>query len=338
MRIAYLADRGSSNAIYRSIAPMAALEGCHGHEVRALPSESDHPAPLAAVRDVDVLHIHRYCDARAQALAHEARRHGAAVVWDNDDDMASMPRSAVTHKHFGGYAATRRLGQLQRLLHDVDLVTAPSATLLERLAGGGTPATRVIENYVIDYHTRPERKPHAGVTIGWVAGLEHQLDADRLPIRAVLQQLLDERAEVTVASVGLGLGLRSDRYEHTPSVSLGRLHHAIAGFDIAIAPLTNIAFNRSRSNIKLKEYAAAGVPWLASPVGPYAGMDERHGGRLVPDDRWYEELIHLIEKPRERRKLAKRAGKWGKSQVVSQHARAWEQAFGEAIAARDRRG
>ena len=62
--------------------------------------------------------------------------------------------------------------------------------------------------------------------------------------------------------------------------------------------------------MKLKEYAAAGVPWLASPIGPYAGLGEQQGGRLVADDRWYEELVRLIEKPRERRKLAKRGAKW----------------------------
>jgi hypothetical protein len=336
MRIAYLADANSNNAMYRSIAPMAALEHCRGHEVRALPGEPDRLVPPEGVRDVDVLHIHRYCEARAQALAREAKQHGAAVVWDNDDDMASMPRSSVTHRHFGGYAGSRRIGQMQRLFRELDLVTAPSATLIERLTASGAPATRLIENYVIDHHAQPERRPHAGVTIGWVAGLEHKVDADQLPIRAVLQRLLDERVDVSVASIGLGLGLRSDRYRHTPSVPLGQLHHAVASFDIAIAPLTDIPFNRSRSNIKLKEYAAAGVTWLASPVGPYCEMGERQGGRLVPDDCWHAELVRLLEKPRERRKLAKRAGKWGKSQMISRHAGAWEQAFGEAIAARKR--
>ncbi|MCX6521415.1 MAG: hypothetical protein NTZ21_12190, partial [Actinobacteria bacterium] len=29
-------------------------------------------------------------------------------------------------------------------------------------------------------------------------------------------------------------------------------------------------------------HAAAGTPWLASPIGPYAGMGEAQGGRLVP--------------------------------------------------------
>ena len=39
--------------------------------------------------------------------------------------------------------------------------------------------------------------------------------------------------------------------------------------------------NRARSNIKLKEYAAAGACWLASPIGPYVGLGEKQGGRLV---------------------------------------------------------
>ena len=85
------------------------------------------------------------------------------------------------------------------------------------------------------------------------------------------------------------LGLKG-RYRYRGVVPYDALPHHISGFDIAVAPLSDIPFNRVRSDVKLKEYAACGVPWLASPIGPHAGHGEAHGGLLVPDDGWFEAL------------------------------------------------
>jgi glycosyltransferase involved in cell wall biosynthesis len=158
------------------------------------------------------------------------------------------------------------------------------------------------------------------------------MDVERIPIRAVLQQLLDEREDVIVASLGLGLGLHSARYHAIPQLPLHELPGLVAQFDIGIAPIADLEFNRSRSNVKLKEYAATGTPWLASPIGPYVDHGEQQGGRLVADDEWHAALTRLIDKPRERQKLAKRARRWGATQTIGQHAADWEARFEQAIA------
>ncbi len=132
-------------------------------------------------------------------------------------------------------------------------------------------------------------------------------------------------------SLGLRLGLRSERYFHIPYVPLAVLTRQLVEFDVGIAPLSDIEFNRSRSNVKLKEYAAARVAWLASPIGPYADMGERQGGRLVADDRWHDELVRLIEKPKDRRKLAKRGERWVAGETLSRNAQAWEAALASAV-------
>jgi hypothetical protein len=74
-----------------------------------------------------------------------------------------------------------------------------------------------------------------------------------------------------------------------------------------------------------------GVPWLASPIGPYAGLGERQGGRLVADERWYEELERLVVERRARQKLAKRALKWGDRQRIHHNLRAWEAPLQRAV-------
>jgi hypothetical protein len=330
MRIAYLADPTSVGGLYRGMIPMTALAAFRGHAVRKL--FSDDAKPLhAPLDDVDVLFVHRYCDERALRLAEEAKAAGAAVVWDNDDDMGSMPKSVASHKHFGGMAWERRLAQMRRLFRLADLVTAPSRVLAARFEEWGAPATDITENYLPDPQHAIERRPHEGIVIGWVAGLEHAMDVQALPIVAALQHALDEREHVRVVSVGLRLGLRGERYEHIGRIEPVRLSTRLADLDVGIAPLADTAFNRSRSNVKLKEYALAGTPWLASPIGPYADMGERQGGRLVADDSWYEALVRLIDKPRERRKLAKRAARWAAGETISKNVRVWEARFATAI-------
>src|SRR5262249_49070464 len=114
------------------------------------------------------------------------------------------------------------------------------------------------------------------------------------------------------------------------------LTRAAGVFDVGIAPLSDIAMNRARSNVKLKEYAAAGACWLASPVGPYVGHGDKQGGQLVADDGWHDALARLLDKPREGAKLTKRAGKWVAGETLSKNTRAWEARFEEAVArARD---
>jgi glycosyltransferase involved in cell wall biosynthesis len=329
MRIAFLARPESGNGFYRGLGPMAALAG-RGHRIRQLPVERNDVKPVGSLAGIDVLHIHRYCDDRVWRIARQAKAEGAAVVWDQDDFQAATPRGVAYDRDWNGFAGDRRLTEMRRLWRYVDLTTTPSAQLAEQMARDGAPMPTVIPNYLPDDLLGPDRQPHDGVTIGWTAGLEHAADVERLPIVPVLQRLLDER-DVNVVSLGLRLGLRSGRYVHSPYIPLQLLTRQLAIFDIGIAPLSDIPFNRCRSDVKLKEYSAARVPWLASPIGPYVDHGEKQGGRLVPDDRWYEELVRLIERPKDRQKLSKRASKWVAEQTLGRRVGEWEDAFETAM-------
>lgn len=167
-----------------------------------------------------------------------------------------------------------------------------------------------------------------------MASVEHGFDLAHLSIVQALQALLDAHPDLHVTTIGLRLDLRSRRYEHVAPVALRDLLRHISSFEVGIAPLSPaLPLNHWRSNVKVKEYAAVGVPWLASPIGPYAGLGEKQGGRLVPDDRWHEELDRLIRDARARRKLAKRALRWGREQMLSRNVARWERALGACVRA-----
>ncbi|HEX4805722.1 MAG TPA: hypothetical protein VFU94_07465 [Conexibacter sp.] len=352
MRILLKARPNSSNALYRSVLPMSALMQ-RGHEVRSLQAGAK-SARADQLAGVDVLQIHRYCDKETQALVHRARDRGVCVVWDEDDDVVAF-RDTLTYRDVSRVVWERRRASIDRVLGLADLVTTPSAELAERFRDRGARKVSVIDNYVpsLFLQAQAQGEFHGGVTIGWVAAAEHLYDADQLQIRSVLQRILDARPDVRVVTVGIPLRIESDRYSHVRPVPLIKYGHStthggdptatkvvkmepvlgreVAQFDIGIAPLANAPFNTTRSKIKLKEYAAGGAAWLASPFGPYVGMGEKQGGRLVADDQWYEALMRLIDNPRERRKLAKRATRWVTDQTIEKNANLWEEALREAL-------
>ena len=132
-------------------------------------------------------------------------------------------------------------------------------------------------------------------------------------------------------TVGVRLPINSERYRHIPRVPFPELMKVIGGLDIGIAPLADTPFNRCRSDIKPKEYAAGGAAWLASPVGPYRALGEKEGGMLVSDDGWYAALDTLVGKPRLRKRLSRRARAWAKTQTIDKHAEIWETAFEETV-------
>jgi hypothetical protein len=234
----------------------------------------------------------------------------------------------------GALRAQQEQAGAASMLEIADLATTTSRYLAEQYRSWGAAEVAVVENYIpANYAADPhaERASGDSITIGWIGAGEHYHDLERLQLRATFRRLLAAHPDVRLATVGLKLGLPAERCHHTALVQYRDLARHAASYDIGLAPIVDIPFNHARSNVKLKEYAVMGVPWLASPIGPYAGLGERQGGRLVADDRWYEELERLVVERRARQRLAKRALKWGDSQRIHHNLRAWEAPLQRAV-------
>lgn len=325
--VALAADRGGG-AAYRALLPMQALAAA-GHQTEFTDWDMRNaPPPLDVLRTADVVHMWRLYRGPSRQLTAALQEAGVAVVFDNDDDVTRVPKTSPAYKEMTEARAVVA-HELSATLRQVDLVTTTCPELAGRLRRLGGDA-RVVENYVEPGFLRERRPRGDAVTIGWIAGMEHRTDLKELKLRRTLQQLLDTHPEVRLVSVGVDVGVRSERYAHRKFVEFNELPDAIAQFDLAIAPLANVSFNRVRSNVKVKEYAAAGVPWLASPIGPYKDLGEEQGGRLVADYKWAEQLTELVEDAAARERLAERAAAWGRTQTVDGNVAEWEAVFAEA--------
>jgi len=328
MKIASLIIAGQVNSIYRSLIPMEALAG-RGHRVHV--EERDTVVQPERFLEFDVVHFWRCYHEPMIRLARRLREAGVPMVWDNDDDLASIPRDNVGYHRVGGLRGRRAMTDMARMMRMADVVTAPSAHLAARFRKESGVEVQVLENYLPVRFVRPAVRPRPGFTVGWLAALEHRADFERLGLKRQFLRLLEARPQVELVTVGLKLPLEHPRYHHRSITPYGELPGVLAQFDLAIAPLCDIPFNRARSNVKLKEYGAVGVPWLASPIGPYAGMGEEEGGQLVPDDGWAEAVAALVDDRDRRRRLAQRARAWARTQTIADHVDRWELAFQEAV-------
>lgn len=326
MRVGLVTDLTMVNSCYRGL-PVLQLAK-RGHDVVLGVEGSRHRPEL--LHACDVVHVYRYQDDPTRRLVEQLRDAGIGIVWDNDDDLAGGIVGISESTARGALRSQQARSDTLRMLRLAHVVTTPSAELAEEYRASGAECVRVVENFLPADYDPGDQRPHDGVTIGWTACEEHKHDLAKLAVRATLRALLDAHPQLRVASIGLDLGL-PERYTRYPLVQYGQLAEHVARFDVGIAPLDDIPFNRARSNVKLKEYAAAGVAWLASPVGPYAGLGEKQGGRLVADDAWPHELDRLIRDERARRKLAKRGRKWAAGQTVARNVGVWEAALTEAV-------
>lgn len=95
----------------------------------------------------------------------------------------------------------------------------------------------------------------------------------------------------------LRLKVNAERCSVSPMVPLFELPSAYTNFDIGIVPLNDIPFNRAKSFIKGVEYAAAGIPFVASSLPEYEFLAESGVGRVATTQtEWENHLDELLDR------------------------------------------
>jgi glycosyltransferase involved in cell wall biosynthesis len=332
VRLAFIYNaRSFTNAQYRALMPMAVLKA-RGHEVVWFGSTDD-KLPVERLRACDLIHVYRAADASLLKALASLQADGVVISWDNDDDVTAISEHSPSYRQLGGLKGAQDFQRQTRAIQLADIVTTTSRALASKFTEVGARDVEIIENYLPPEFARTDRshKRDDSVVIGWAALREHEADLLLLSLRPALREVLDAHPRVRLVSVGLDLGIEHSRCETRKRVAFEELPITLGEFDIGIAPLADIAFNRARSNVKLKEYAIAGVPWLASPVGEYASMGARQGGQLVKQDDWADALSALIHSGRKRMALRARGRLWARRQTIDLHIHRWEKVFEQAV-------
>lgn len=288
------------------------------------------PQPTAGdVEDIDVLVMQRPSMSRGMRQMDRLAGH-VAMVAETDDDLLTMEPSNV-----GVYAADPRVGDsVRHCLRKADMVTVSTPYLAELYAPFNSNIV-VLENCVKAELLDMPRKKRDRVTIGWQGGSSHLVDI--CMIADELTGVLEQHADVDMHWIGMDFspmqwvkspGLRS-RCRFTPwCEDVGDYYKAV-DFDIAIAPLADVPFNRAKSALKALDAAARGIPVVASDMEPYREFvrDGETGYLVRNGDEWVKRLTELIHDEAAREEMGAAAKQVAAGYTMQGNWQKWEQAY-----------
>jgi glycosyltransferase involved in cell wall biosynthesis len=318
---------------------------------------------LGTLMSSDVVVVARATE--AETLGHVEKlkalpeAHRPRIVYELDDDMFSIP------SHFppgirGPLHDPARRHRILRFIAAADRVTVTNdylrARVFEELEGHGYPApadVRVVPNWVparLVRDTLPDRPddydPFSGFyryAVGWQGSATHKADFERCVIP--LRRLLRDRADTMVAIFGPDYARRlrtaareETQVYHEPWVDgVEAAVRALDALDLGLAPLEANTFNLSKSDLKLKEYAARGVACIATDFGPYrAGSPLQVAPGIRVDETmfpenvtevWTAAMSFTLDSPETLANARQYALAWAKANTLENHAEQWEDAL-----------
>lgn len=318
------AQAGAGQGNYRVGVPLWGLAGA-GHRTQAVVGST--PA-----WDADVVIGQLIIDEpRLYAWRELARRPGRRpiLIAEIDDDLWNIHDANIHAEAFRDPELIARAEEGLRLADAVTVTTDHLAEVVSRFNDN----VYVLPNYIDLNLILRQRPPSSRTTVGWTVSVSHLPEVDDLS--GALSRFLRNNPEVDLHLIGQDFrsSFTAPNLRWTAWTNdLGRYLDTI-DFDLGIAPLIPHAFNKSRSDIKVLEYAALGIPVVASDYGPYrSSVVHGETGFLVKHPHeWAKYLKQLIDDAPLRQLMGISAKLWASDRTIQGNVWRWEQAFRETI-------
>lgn len=265
---------------------------------------------------------------------------GTAVVVDADDALWCIHRENAAYSSWNG--GVYHWSWMDQCAKEADLVTVTTERLARRYGKHGR--VEVLPNRVpagvCDLHT-PEQDEI--VDIGW-AGWVGTHPTDLHVVGDSVSRILAEHtsSRVTVVGDGQGIlaawGLRDlrERVEATGTADIDGYFANLTLLDLGLVPLADNVFNNCKSSLKVAEYAAVGVPAIATPTPANLAL-AKEGYPLFlahSPDQWHIYLDNLIRNSDARLKMAEQALAAAQKHTMENHIGDWISAWTRAISRR----
>jgi hypothetical protein len=177
-----------------------------------------------------------------------------------------------------------------------DRVTCTTPALLARYGFGHGV---IIPNYVPESYTKIEKEWHDPNRVGWSGSITtHPNDLQEMG--AGIPEIVRDGSEVYIVGTAVGFARRVGLApHHTINISgwveIEDYPAQMAEIDVGLVPLEPTAFNEAKSWLKGLEFAAVGVPFVASPTGPYTELASMGIGILQSSrKKWGKTLKAMI--------------------------------------------
>jgi glycosyltransferase involved in cell wall biosynthesis len=198
------------------------------------------------------------------------KQFGLKLVYDLDDDIWNLPGYNPAKRQYDSFQ-----DNFWKCAREADVLTVSTRGLLTaaRTSFKLDKEILIVPN-AIDFklfRRKPLNKDDL-IIIGWGGSNTHSEDLKNA--LDVFPELLKENPNLRIEFAGSVPPHEVSKHpqaRHRLWVAIGEYANRYAswGWDIAIAPLEDNRFNRSKSNIKMLEAAALKIPCLVSDVAPY---------------------------------------------------------------------
>jgi tetratricopeptide (TPR) repeat protein len=277
---------------YRTYAPGIGMAQCE--DAYTLSCTNVHRLKYEVMRESDVLIVNNLCDPDILPVVRNRKDSGKLTVYELSDDLNDIPPSNPVR---GFYSQAKNLLLIKRLANYCDALQFSSPELQKKF-GYLNSVSEVFPNQMLEIPPARDSNPSKMLTVGWGGSLGHLQDMERIsgPLIDWIMSRKDVRLHLMCAESIRALfdRLPAERITTFETGSLQDYYKFVSQLDIGLAPLEDIAFNRSRSDVKFLEYAAHAVVPVVQAVGPYL-ESVRHGktGFLFSSTK---DLISLLDK------------------------------------------
>jgi hypothetical protein len=210
------------------------------------------------------------------------------------------------HLDDGIWLAARREWSVRRCRIATTVVTGNEA-IAEFARAAGAHVTHI--EYAVDASAYPVKRhgEHSPVAIGYtgIAPDDHLAPVE-VPLREACEAT-GARVKIVGGMARPALPALADHLDWRPWDPDDEYSWA-ADFDIGIMPLADTEIHRTKEPLKIKEYMAAGLPLVLSPVGHNRRVvtDGREGFFAASDSEWRERCELLVEDARLRAEMGAR--------------------------------
>jgi len=288
-----------------------------GAEVKAAPSM---PYPLI---------VGQRMDKHAALPSWRRWRATSRLVYEIDDDVFNIDK--VNWQAYGTYSRADVQDAVSHAAAVANLVTVTVEPLAEVMREHN-PNVAVLPNCVPDELLEHERPRRDKVVVGWAGGASHAMDMNMVaaPLRRFVER--NKHTELHLIGTDYAPTIRAPR-RYTDWDADPWVYYRNIDFDIGIAPVVDTPFARSKSAIKALEYAALGIPVVASDIRPYRDfvIDGVTGYLVSKDHEWGKRLYELANDQAMREEMGRKAREHAANWAISRWAPAWEKAYEEIL-------
>lgn len=238
-----------------------------------------------------------------------AQQLGQKIIVDIDDFHEGLtPANKAYHATDPKLNKRANRDFYAQVIEAADMVTVSTPFLLDYYSQR-RGNVHMVRNGV-NMHQFTRRKHTGRPVLGWAGAVSYR-NNDLEQLREWLSDFLEEH-DLSFHHVGHDpespsfadiTGVSPNRVTTSPIVPISQ-YAAELRFDIGLVPLSDIDFNRAKSNIKGLEYAAAGIPFVASPLPEYQLLHETGVGLLADTAQDWKLQIEALLDYKERKRAA----------------------------------